>query len=295
MIHALVVAAALAVSGDQRVLVVRKTSGAMPDNGAAIARVADFYSRASFGQLRLHIDVTPWGSTCTAPDAGLYDRVVCITPETGSSLTKQLGLSFGLSDAPGDVYSPMGKGTLDFSAFEKLQLGWISEVQHVDRSRRYSVGDIDRPSTLPQALVVSTRAGQYWIEHRSDRPRRVIVRLLPPRGLRTVFIGAPSDSFVVSKILRINRSFRFTWLDRTRPTKPQLHGLDQTVLWWTPSIDRGSGTAVYRVALDGKPLATTTQTRVTLPDLSGTHRLAVVAVDYAGNRSRAGTLLLHIG
>jgi hypothetical protein len=299
--------------GDVRVLVVRMTWGPKPDNTAALQQAAPLIERSSFGRLRLQLDITPWldvygEATCPVdieaagvaarsagydPDA--YAHVIEVVPSDAcGSFVRELGRSFGLSDVPGDPFSPMGKGTLDFSAFEKQQLGWISKVQRVDRSRKYAVADIDLPSTSPQALVVSTRAGEYWIEHRSDKPRRLIVRLLPPKGRRTVFIGAPNDRFVVAKIFSVTRAFRFTWLDRTRPTQPHLHGLDRTVLWWTPSIDRASGVAAYRVALDGKALATTTQTRVTLPELSGTHRLAVVAVDFAGNRSRTGVLLLHI-
>jgi hypothetical protein len=280
--------------GDVRVLVVRATSGPTPDNAAAVAGVAEFYARASFGKLRLQLDITPWQPSCTPPETGPYDRVVCITPESTSSLTKQLGRSFGLQDASGDAFSPMGKGTLDFSAYEKLQLGWISAVQRVDRSRTYSVGDIDVPSTSSQALVVTTSKGEYWIEHRSDKPRRVIVRLVPPKATRTVYIGAPSDRFVVAKIFSVTRAFRFTWLDRTRPTQPHLHGLDETVLWWTPSKDRASGIATYRVTVDGKQLTTTSETRIELPELHGIHRFAVVGIDRAGNRSRPGTLLLHI-
>jgi hypothetical protein len=280
--------------GDVRVLVVRATSGPTPDNAAAVARVAEFYARASFGQLRLQLDITPWQPGCTPPDVGPHDQVVCITPASASSLTKQLGRSFGLSDAPGDPFSPMGKGTLDFSAYEKQRLGWISAVQFVDRSRTYSVGDIDAASASPQALVVATSAGEYWIEHRSDKPRRLIVRLLPPKGTRTVFIGASKDRFAVARVFSITHAFRFTWLDRTRPTQPHLHGLDETVLWWTPSRDRGSGVANYRVTVDGKALTTTTEARIELPDIHGIHRFAVVAVDRAGNRSRAGTLLLHM-
>jgi hypothetical protein len=60
------------------------------------------------------------------------------------------------------------------------------------------------------------------------------------------------------------------------------------------SKDRGSGVATYRVTVDGKQLATTTETRVELPELHGVHRFAVVGIDRAGNRSRPGTLLLHI-
>jgi hypothetical protein len=299
--------------GDVRVLVVRMTWGPRPDNTAALQQAAPFFERASFGRLRLQLDITPWldvygEATCPVdieaagvaarsagydPDA--YVHVIEVVPSDAcGSFVRELGRSFGLSDVPGDPFSPMGKGTLDFSAFEKRQLGWISKAQRVDRSRKYAVADIDHRSTSPQALVVSTRAGEYWIEHRSDEPRRLIVRLLPPKGTRTVFIAAPNDRFVVAKIFSVTRGFRFTWLDRTRPTQPHLHGLDQTVLWWTPSIDRASGVAAYRVTLDGKALTTTTQTRVQLPELSGTHRLAVVAVDFAGNRSRSGVLLLHI-
>jgi hypothetical protein len=286
-------AAAASSVGDVRVLVVRMTPGPTPDNAAALQRAEPFFERSSFGRLRLHLDITPWQSSCTAPDVGPYDQVVCITSESTASLTKQLGRAFGLPDAPGDPFSPMGKGTLDFSAYEKQRLGWIT-VQRVDRSRTYSVGDIDAPSTSPQALVVTTSKGEYWIEHRSDQPRRVIVRLVPPKATRTVYIGAPDDRFAVARTFSVTRRFRFRWLDRTRPTQPQLHGLDETVLWWTPSKDRASGIATYRVTVDGKQLTTTSEPRIELPELHGIHRFAVVGVDRAGNRSRPGTLLLHI-
>jgi hypothetical protein len=299
--------------GDVRVLVIQATWGPAPDDAAVLQQVAPFFERASFGQLRLHFEITPWlqvyrGPTCPTGDeaakaaaraAGYdpasYGRVFERVPsDTCGSFIRRLGRSFGLSDAPGDPFSPMGRGTLDFSAYEKLRLGWISGVQRVDRSRTYALGDINVPTASPQALVVPTNAGEYWIEHRSGTARRVIVRLVPPNGSRSVFIGAPNDRFAVAKIFSVTRRFRFTWLDRKHPSQPHLHALDQTVLWWTRSIDRGSGVATYRVVLDGRAFATTSQTRVTLPDLHGTHRLAVTAIDRAGNRSRPGILLLHI-
>jgi hypothetical protein len=99
----------------------------------------------------------------------------------------------------------------------------------------------------------------------------------------------------VPKVFSVTSGFAFRWLDRTRPTKPGLHALDATVLWWTRSKDIGSGVATYRVTLDGKLLATTTAPSVTLPQLHGAHRLAVVAVDRAGNRSLPGIALLRLG
>jgi hypothetical protein len=246
LIAAFVTAGAVAQDsvGDVRVLVIRVTPGPAPDDAAALQQAGPFLERSSFGQLRLQLDITPWlhGAAEAAARAAGYDpdaytQVVEVVPaDTVGSFLRKLGRAFGLHDAPSDPFSPMGKGTLDLSAFEKLQLGWISAVLRVDRSRAYSVGDIDRPSALPQALVVPTNNGEYWIEHRSDKPRRVIVRLVPPKATRTVFIGAPNDSFAVAKIFRVTRAFRFTWLDRTRPTQPQLHGLDETVLWWTRRI-----------------------------------------------------------
>jgi len=326
--------------GDLRVLVIRATWGPTQDT-AALADVAPFYERASFGQLHLQLDVTPWlhaydGPNC--PDDGesakaaaraagyqttAYARVVYLLPEDACefrgvargneilltaprSLIHELGHTFGLAHATsyfctgrscgrieeyGDPFSPMGHGTLDFSTYEKLKLAWITSVERVAGSRTYAVADIDTPSSLPQALVVRTNAGEYWIEHRSGE-RRVIVRLLRQRS---IYIGAPNDRYVAKNVFSVTRGFSFKWLDHKRPTQPQVHGLDETVIWWTRSRDAGSGIGIYRVTLDGKPFTDTTDARITLPELHGTHRIAVVALDRAGNRSRPGAVLLRLG
>ncbi|MFL5980548.1 MAG: hypothetical protein ACJ74R_02420 [Gaiellaceae bacterium] len=71
--------------------------------------------------------------------------------------------------------------------------------------------------------------------------------------------------------------------------------LDHAYLSWRPSSDAGSGIAQYRVTVDGKLLATTTGTGMALPSLAdGGHRVAVVAVDRAGNRSRPGVVSLNV-
>jgi hypothetical protein len=225
----------------------------------------------------------------------------------------ELGHTFGLPHAQGsacargcrvlqygDPLSPMGSGGVDFTALEKLKLGWISSVRRVDRSGTYRVADIDEPSSEPQALVVPTAAGEYWVERRSSAPH-LVVRLVKPDNalhpvyLRSIFLARAEQRYVARGVFSVTRSATFRWLDRKRPSRPRVRALDQTVLWWNRSSDRDSGLAGYRVTIDGDVFANTTQTSVTLPQLRGAHRIAVVAVDRAGNRSRPGAVLLRLG
>ena len=330
--------------GDLRVLVVRATWGPTIDDASALSEAADFYRRASFGRLRLELDITPWlrtyaqpicpddeqaakdaarvagykidsyariaevlpGDVCAFDGIARGDDVLVTVPE---ALVHELGHTFGLKhamsfvctgrscrhlDEYGDPLSPMGHGTVDFSAFEKLKLGWISSVQRADRSRTYAVADIDTPSASPQALVVPTAAGDYWIEHRGADPRRLIVRLIRPNTDNSIYIAQPTDSFLLANVFRVTRQFDFKWLDKKRPSTPRVRALDHTVLSWSRASDAGSGVADYRVTLDGKLLATTTDTETVLPALrKGGHRVTVVAFDRAGNRSRPGTVSLN--
>src|SRR5689334_22396397 len=228
-------AAAQGSTGDLRVLVIRATWGPAPDGLAQLSDAAPFYDRASFGELRLHFDITPWLAAYSGPvcpsdgeaakaaartagyDVASYARVVYVIPEqvcdfrgvtrgneillaAPQALVHELGHTFGLGHATayacakpcrhldeyGDPLSPMGHGTVDFSAYEKLQLGWISSVQRVDRSRTYAVADIDVASVAPQALVVPAAAGEYWIEHRSTG---LVVRLV--KAKRSIFLAQP--------------------------------------------------------------------------------------------------------
>ncbi|MFL5946763.1 MAG: hypothetical protein ACJ74C_15170 [Gaiellaceae bacterium] len=321
--------------GDLRVLVIRATWGPTVDNEPTLADAASFYDRASFGQLRLHIDITPWlhayeAAICPSDgeaaksaartagyDVSSYARVVYVLPEeacdfrgvmrgneilltAAQSLVHELGHTFGLDHATanqdeyGDPLSPMGHGTVDFSAFEKLKLGWITSVQRADRSRTYVVADIDAPSTAPQALVVPTNRGEYWFERRGADPQHVIVRLVPASRTRTFYVAA-TNRFAVPKVFSVTSTFAFKWLDRARPSPPRAHGLDNSYISWRPSFDAGSGIAQYRVTLDGKLIATTTELGVALPSLQhGGHRVTVVAVDRAGNRSRPGVVSLNV-
>ena len=352
--------------GDLRVLVIRPTWGPRPVGGGDLAAATAFYSRASFGRLRLHLDITPWLQaykepvcpTASSPrsafgavgelaqdaaaaagyDLGAYGRIAYFLPDSVCSIgglgvgrevfsaiyggvlddevfVHELGHTFGLPHATsstcargcrtfeyGDPLSPMGSGGLDFSALEKLKLGWISSVQQVVRSGTYPVANIDEPSSSsPQALVVPTAAGEYWVEHRVADPRRVIVRVVKPNDanhplyLRSVFLAQPADRYVARGVFSVTSQFRFTWLDRKRPSMPRARALDHAWLSWGRSSDAGSGVALYRVSVDGTLLATTTGTGTALPTLShGGHRVTVVAVDRAGNRSRPGVVSLNV-
>jgi Gametolysin peptidase M11 len=155
-----------------------------------LSSAAAFYERASFGKLRLHVDVTPWLHAYGEPlcpgdasatsvfgrvgelaqqaaaragyDVTSYKRIAYILPERTCSpaglgvgremflaqdggalddmaFVHELGQTFGLPHAQrsdcargcrifeyGDPLSPMGSGGVDFTALEKLELGWIS-------------------------------------------------------------------------------------------------------------------------------------------------------------------------
>jgi hypothetical protein len=194
----------------------------------------------------------------------------------------------------------MGVGALDFSALEKLKLRWISSVRAVERSGTYSVAPIDEPSSEPQAAFVTTAAGEYWIERRSQTPRLIVPLVKPdnfisPVYLRSVYVGRADERYIAPKLFSIGRDGVFKWLDKQRPSTPKVRALDQTVLSWSRSADAGSGVATYRVMLDGKLLTTTTQGSADLPALrDGGHRVTVVAVDRAGNRSRPGVANLTV-
>ena len=276
-------------------------------------------------------------ATAAGYDLGAYGRIAYVLPdqvcspliglgagrevfiaEEGGTLddfvfVHELGHTFGLPhaarsscargcriDESGDPLSPMGNGDDDFSALEKLELGWITSVQSVDRPGKYSIANIDAPSSSPQALVVPTAAGEYWIEHRAAEPRRVVVRLVKPidptqpRYVRSIFLARAEDRYVARGVFSVTRGFQFKWLDRKRPSTPRARALDHAWLSWARSSDSGSGVAVYRVSLDGRLLATTTDTGIALPPLSeGGHRVTVVAFDRAGNRSLPAVVNLH--
>jgi hypothetical protein len=101
----------------------------------------------------------------------------------------------------------------------------------------------------------------------------------------------------------------FRWADRVRPgrpailkTKPRRGRLS---VRWRRGVERGSGIAAHEVLVDGRRvvriaavrtlanLLVATDDRMTVRLTPGRHRIQVVAVDRAGNRSRPGVRIVR--
>jgi hypothetical protein len=95
----------------------------------------------------------------------------------GHALASTCALRCGVID-PGDPYTPMGTGLLDFSAYEKSLLGWIGPQPHASASGTYTIVPPTRKTKLAQALVVDTSPGQWWLEYRTTPFRGVLVRFV---------------------------------------------------------------------------------------------------------------------
>jgi hypothetical protein len=115
--------------------------------------------------------------------------------------------------------------------------------------------------------------------------------------------GAFSARVVVTSAGAAEVEFR--WLDRIRPTRPVrlrvVRRGRKVVVLWRRGTELGSGVASHELYLDGRrvgrisavrrigDLIVGNDDRFTLRVPGGRHRVAVVAVDRAGNRSRAAT------
>lgn len=257
--------AGAAPKANERVLVVLASTGSRPyavaDVQRTLAQANEFMQRASFGQVHLIAEVTPWLTGLSAKpgcgaidgsidsvleparreaagagfDTSRYDTVVYELPDarcgffgatfghqimltrepTVDLLAHELGHSFGLGHAmgancidylrcsledTGDTLSPMGSGSLDYSAYEKSILGWIPPQPRVTAPKSYVLAPPTSRSRLAQALVVDTARGAWWIEYRAQ----------PFRGLVFRFVDAENHSapYAPSAILMLKPAKR---------------------------------------------------------------------------------------
>jgi hypothetical protein len=178
---------------------------------ALVAPAKEAADKAGFDTSRYDEVVYSFGDSRCGFLGTTFGRQVLLTREpTVDLLVHELGHAFGLGhasgtrcrttplqcgiDATGDVFSPMGSGSLDFSAYEKFLLGWIPPQQQVSIPGTYTLVPPSSNAKLSRALVVETPDGSWWIEYRT--------RL---RGLLFRFVDnqPPPSPFAPSSILML--------------------------------------------------------------------------------------------
>jgi gametolysin peptidase M11 len=293
-----------------------------------------------------------------------YDRVVYVVPRTECDwnavgvgrevllngmlsawlVVHELGHTYGLAhahgaictggvcrpDEYGDPFSPMGRGLVDFSAYEKLTMGWIRNVVRTGSTGSYRIGRPDMLTAPPHALVVATGSGDYWFEQRLDvDPPGLAVRVIEPDvpdddlapptrfqhdptrtgknvvGAGEVFRSSGAFSVRYTPLADGSADLQFAWTDRVRPSRPVLISPARSVratrpfrvAWRTDDI--GSGVAFCTVRLDRRVVAraegATTAAGLVVPGVKpGLHLLSVTCTDRAGNVSAAGLRRVHV-
>jgi hypothetical protein len=165
-----------------------------------------------------------------------FGRQVMLTRQpTLELLLHELGHTFGLAhamgsdctdllrcglDDTGDTFSPMGTGSLDYSAYEKSLLGWIPQQPRVTTPKRYVLAPPTARTRAAQALVVETVRGTWWIEYRTQPFRGLVFRFVDsdnhsaPYAQSAVLILKPTKHarpwIVKGETYRIPFSFRVT-------------------------------------------------------------------------------------
>jgi len=163
---------------------------------------------------------------CGLPGLGVRGEVLLAGPATigAQAVVHELGHTFGLPHAGsaacpscaifeyGDRLSPMGRAFVDFSIFEKRQLGWPVRVAVVRKSGSYRVGAADTAGAAAQALVIPTRRGEYWVEHRIAPAPALVVRLVRTDRFRpyprSVQLSGSAGSYTDPGVFSVRRVSR---------------------------------------------------------------------------------------
>jgi Gametolysin peptidase M11 len=268
--------------------------------GAAAAKTAGYDPAAYDRTIYVHPSVDcPWSGVTQAQtiflDGTLSKKLV----------THELGHAFGLPHANstscrragcpaveyGDPYDTMGEGTGDFSAYAKFSLGWMTRIARPAASGVFQLDAIERPSSGPQAFVVTTAHDQYWIEYRAEQARTdrgdsragrgLIVRVSPSPDLAGTSVNAlvnvlvddpagrkrpqlvPGDRFRRSGAFSLTglkstgsrARFRFKWTDSVAPRRPRFTAdvvAGKLRVTLENGRDTGSGLARFRVVVDAR-------------------------------------------
>jgi hypothetical protein len=268
--------------------------------GAAAAEAAGYDPAAYERVIYLHPSVDcPWSGVTQANtiflDGTLSRKLVAHELGHAFSLPHANSTSCRRAGCPaveyGDPYDTMGAGTGDFSAYAKFSLGWLTRVARPTASKVYQLDPIERPSSRPQAFVVTTAHDQYWIEYRavpahtdsgtSPGPAGLIVRVSPSPDLDRVSVNAmanvliadpggrkrpelnPGDRFQRNGAFTLtalasrssNARFRFKWTDSVAPRPPRFTAevvSGKLRVTLENARDTGSGLARYRVVVDAR-------------------------------------------
>jgi hypothetical protein len=135
-------------------------------------------------------------SHCGYFGATVGKEVLLTRQPTLDLLLHELGHAFGLghaqsspcvldslrcaTDDTGDPFSPMGHGSLDYSAYEKSLLGWLPAQPRVSKAGGYLLAPPTTRTQLAQTLVVETEGGTWWIEYRAKPFRGLVFRFVDP-------------------------------------------------------------------------------------------------------------------
>ena len=153
----------------------------------------------------------------------------------------------------------------------------------------HEIGPIEGPTTLPQALVVTTASSEFWLELRGRSTPSFYGETVQPPGVVAVAGPAPGggwvfpranlvlanpaggaryayqagESFVRRGVFAVSVEshapdralLRFSWLDKVAPLRPRLRARairrGRVRLTWYSARERGSGVRSYELRLDG--------------------------------------------
>ena len=193
-------------------------------------------------------------------------------------------------DEYGNPFSVMGNGGGDFNAYEKASLEWLTGLVRPEGDSVHEIGSIEGPTTLPQALVITTASSEFWLESRGlstpafhgegvqpagvvalggpgpggggPFPRPNLLVQNPAGGARVAYQAG--ETFVRRGIFAVGveahatdrARLRFRWLDKVAPRRPRLRARairkGRVRVAWDSARERGSGVRSYEVRLDGR-------------------------------------------